>query len=388
MEIIIHRGERQIGGNIIEIRSEHTRILLDVGLDLNENNNKELPKVEGLFDRKGFDAVFISHTHSDHLGLVYDIHPDIPVYLGERGYGIIKVSDNYKNSKSFIPTGFLEHKKKIKINDMTITPYLCDHSAYDSYMILVECMGERILYTGDFRGHGRKPFEWTLKELPKYVDVLICEGTTLSRVKVDVQSETDLENEAVKQFKEAKGPVFILMSSMNIDRIVTMYRAAKRSNRIFLEDLYMAEITSSIGKSIPNPVTFKDVKTFVTRMYPSEHPRRKLFLKYENRVGINSIKHMNFVMCVRASMLNYLRNLNKSMSFEGGLLVYSFWSGYKKNPEMIEFLNECESMGLKVVTMHTSGHADEETILKLIDTVKPKKVKIVHTESNSFLFIK
>jgi ribonuclease J len=340
----------------------------------------KLTQVEGLFVREGFDAVFISHTHSDHLGLVYDIHPDIPIYIGERGYGIIKVSDAYKNIRSFIPAGFLKHKQKIKINDMTITPYLCDHSAYDSYMILVECMGERILYTGDFRGHGRKPFEWTLKELPKYVDVLICEGTTLSRVKVDVQSETDLENDVVKQFREAKGPVFVLMSSMNFDRIVTMYRAAKRSNRVFLEDLYMAEITSSIGQSVPNPATFKDVRTFVTRMYPSDHPRRKLFLKYENRVGINSIKHMNFVMCVRTSMLSYLRNLNKNMSFEYGLLVYSFWSGYRRNPVMIEFLSECENMGLKIVTMHTSGHANEDTILKLIDTVKPKEVKIVHTE--------
>jgi mRNA degradation ribonuclease J1/J2 len=48
MEIIIHRGECQIGGNIIEVRSEHTRILLDVGLDLDENNNKELPKGDSL----------------------------------------------------------------------------------------------------------------------------------------------------------------------------------------------------------------------------------------------------------------------------------------------------------------------------------------------------
>jgi ribonuclease J len=68
---------------------------------------------------------------------------------------------------------------------------------------------------------------------------------------MDVQSETDLENDAIKQFREAKGPVFVLMSSMNIDRIVTMYRAAKRSSRFFLEDLYMAEITSSVGKTYP-----------------------------------------------------------------------------------------------------------------------------------------
>jgi len=32
----------------------------------------------------------------------------------------------------------------------------------------------------------------------------------------------------------------VLQSSTNIDRIVTMYRAAKRSGRVFLEELYMA----------------------------------------------------------------------------------------------------------------------------------------------------
>jgi ribonuclease J len=383
MDIIIHRGDRQIGGNIIEIRSEKTRILFDAGLDLKEENNIELPKVDGLFDRKGFDAVFVSHTHMDHLGLVYKIHPEIPVYLGERGYGMIKASDEYKRSKSFVPTGFLEHKKTIKISELSVTPFLCDHSAYDSYMLLVECEGERILYTGDFRGHGRKPFEWTLKELPKYVDVLICEGTTLSREKIDLQSEWDLERMAVNHFKSTEGPVFVLMSSMNIDRIVTMYRATKRTGRIFLEDLYMAEITSSIGNSIPNPITFNDVKTFVTRMYPSDHPRRNLFLKYKNRIGVHSIKKLKFVMCVRTSMLNYLKSLNKHMSFEGGLLIYSFWSGYRKNPEMIEFLDECEKIGLKVLTLHTSGHADEDTILRLIDTIKPKKVTIVHSEIES-----
>lgn len=74
-------------------------------------------------------------------------------------------------------------------------------------MLMVESGGQRILYTGDFRGHGRKPFEWTLSELPKYVDVLICEGTTLTRNKTDLISESDLENDAVELFKRISGPI-------------------------------------------------------------------------------------------------------------------------------------------------------------------------------------
>ena len=37
-------------------------------------------------------------------------------------------------------------------------------------MLLCEADGESILYTGDFRGNGRKPYDWLLSELPKKVE--------------------------------------------------------------------------------------------------------------------------------------------------------------------------------------------------------------------------
>ena len=69
------------------------------------------------------------------------------------------------------------------------------------------------------------------------------------------------------------------------------------------------------------------------------------------------------------------------MAFSGGLLVYSFWNGYKETDNMKEFLGECEKLGLKIVTLHTSGHADAETIKDLIGKTKPKKILPVHTEN-------
>ena len=72
MNVIIHRGQNQIGGNIIEITAENTRILLDVGLELDQEEGT-LPEIDGLFDHPSFDAVFISHYHGDHLGLAYYI---------------------------------------------------------------------------------------------------------------------------------------------------------------------------------------------------------------------------------------------------------------------------------------------------------------------------
>ena len=375
MKINIIRGQNQIGGNIIEISTENTKILFDIGLELDDEKNKTLPDIKGLFDYKGYDAVFISHYHGDHLGLAYKIHKDIPLYMGEKSAKIIQASDTYKRVPTITPYGFLEHKKTIVVGDISVTPYLCDHSAFDSYMLLCEADGESILYTGDFRGNGRKPYDWLLSELPKKVDKLICEGTTLSREGYVAVSEQVLESQAVEVFRENKGPVFVLQSSMNIDRIVTMYRAAKRSGRTFLEELYMADITSAAGSSIPNPA-FDDVYAFIT-----SGSRYEGLKKYAHRMGKDRIAKTPFVMCVRTSMLRYMKGLSKQMPFEDGVLVYSFWSGYKETEDMKHFLSECENLGLKVVTLHTSGHADYETIKKLVNAVNPKKIIPIHTEA-------
>lgn len=375
MKIHIHRGQNHIGGNIVEIATETTKILLDIGLELDDEKNKTLPHIQGLFDQKGYDAVFISHYHGDHLGLAYKIHKEIPLYMGEKSTKIIQASDAYKRVPTITPYGFLEHKKRIVVGDISVTPYLCDHSAFDSYMLLCEADGESILYTGDFRGNGRKPYDWLLSELPKKVDKLICEGTTLSRDGYVAVSEQELENQAVDLFCDNKGPIFVLQSSMNIDRIVTIYRAAKRSERVLLQELYMADITSAVGGSIPNPA-FNDVYAFIT-----SKSRYEELKKYAHRMGKDRIAKTPFVMCVRTSMLRYMKGLSKKMSFADGVLVYSFWNGYKETDDMKIFLSECQKLGLKIVNLHTSGHADYETIKKLVKTVNPTDIIPIHTKA-------
>lgn len=103
MKIHIYRGENQIGGNIIEIATDQTKILLDVGLDLDEEKNKALPNIEGLIDEAEYDAVFVSHYHGDHLGLAYQIHKDIPLFMSEKSTKIIQTSDAYYGKPTVVP---------------------------------------------------------------------------------------------------------------------------------------------------------------------------------------------------------------------------------------------------------------------------------------------
>lgn len=89
MKIHIHRGQDQIGGSIIEISTATTRLIFDVGTELDESDQIEVPAIDGLFvGIKKYDAVFISHYHPDHIGLLGALIDDIPVYMGEKAFDI------------------------------------------------------------------------------------------------------------------------------------------------------------------------------------------------------------------------------------------------------------------------------------------------------------
>ena len=381
MEINIIRGQNQIGGSIIEVSSKNTKIILDVGSNLDD---KEIvvPEIEGLFKGEAkYDGVLISHYHSDHEGLATKILPEIPIYMGEKSYEIHKVTREYikkeylKEPKTFKP------EEEFLIGDIKITPYLCDHSAFDSHMFLLECEGKKILYTGDFHSNGRKFFQSLLNKLPK-VDALITEGTNLSNDKIGKinLTEKELEKKGIEILEGNDRPVFVLMAATNIDRIVTFYKIANATKRLFLLDTYAGQITATIGGNIPNPRTFFNVKIFQTSS--SKHDILENYPK--NKIWKNKIAKSNFLMCVRTSMKKYLESYPNEFSFEGCTLFYSMWEGYKKQENMKEFLKFMEEKGVKTISLHTSGHADEKDFDKLIKKVEPEIIIPVHTENSEW----
>ena len=53
---------------------------------------------------------------------------------------------------------------------------------------------------------------------------------------------------------------------------------------------------------------------------------------------------------------------------------------YRENEGTKKFLDECEKLGLVIKTVHAGGHADAETIRKLIEYVSPDEIVPIHTE--------
>ncbi len=161
----IHRGALQIGGTCIELACGDARLLLDLGLPLDADDTAPetlLPAVRGFRDGGPLPlALVLTHGHRDHWGLAPVAPPGLPVVAGAATVRIMQAAAAFvPGAGAWQPAAFtgghLTDRQPLHIGPFTITPYLVDHSAYDSYALLIEAAGRGLFYTGDLRAHGRK----------------------------------------------------------------------------------------------------------------------------------------------------------------------------------------------------------------------------------------
>lgn len=367
MEVIIHRGTHQIGGCATEYRTKNTRIFIDFGAELDSENAK-LFDIEGVTKGEtNCDAVFFTHYHGDHMGLLDTINKDIPLYMGEVSKGIAKIlNDRISKSPdidSYNPDRIdnikiFEVATPIVIGNIKVTPYMVDHSAFDAYMFKIEADGKIVLHTGDFRTHGfkGKGVKALLEKHIEKVDVLVCEGTTLNRAEAKCETENDLKNRIKKVLEENKY-VFVVCSSTNIDRLAGICSVIPRG-KYCICDKYQLSVIDYVRKRSGQRCS---LYRFNKMLYYSEN----LYEKMNDR---------GFCMFVRCGHPEHKRIMEKYKD-KNPVVIYSMWQGYLEQDNIKEFLD-----GYQRLDMHTSGHADSDAIKMVIDTVQPETVIPMHTE--------
>lgn len=165
MNITIHRGANQIGGCITEISTEGCKVLIDLGSNLPGTGKVELTAGQVAEITEGADAVFYTHYHGDHVGLHHLVPAHVPQYLGAGAkkvllgkYEALMAHGDYTKQVEAVKRMHTYHTaRRMDVSGkgkIFVTPYFVSHSAFDAYMLLIECEGKRILHTGDFRGHG------------------------------------------------------------------------------------------------------------------------------------------------------------------------------------------------------------------------------------------
>jgi len=411
LQIIIHRGAHTIGGSCVEIRHNTDRILLDLGSplmrpgggELDENDlanpsveNGILPEIKGLYrsDTPEISAIFISHSHIDHCGLLNYVHPDIPVFCSPGTHSLIKIGQVFypKQSKVFYDNFKLfEHWKPIELGPFKIISYLIDHSGFDASSFLIEVDNKKIFYSGDFRGHGRKSklTENLIKKPIQNIDCLLMEGTTLGgKHQVGFNTEDEVENAFFKVFSNQKDVSFIAAAGSNIDRLVSLYKASRKSRKTLVLDLYTFYVLDQLKKIAPGlpPFDGDNIRIYYIRGHAQnivDYLDKSLLYKYKKRkIEFDEInKHReDMVLKLPVSELKKIsKKLISGKPFKNAKLIYSMWQGYLDIDSYYE--DFCNEYNVEITQIHVSGHAYLKDLKRFAEALNPKKLVPIHTLS-------
>ena len=315
------------------------------------------------------------------------VDPSVPIYVGQAAAALLDAAAFFSPSGIKLrPAGFLEDRRPFTLGPFTITPYLVDHSAFDSYALLIDGGGRRLFYSGDYRAHGRKAS--LVKKLcerpPENVDVLLLEGTHVRGDDCSVTGFTELEVEhaMVEAFESTRGLVVVFTSTQNVDRLVTIYKACRAAKRTLVIDLYAAATAvATRRRSIPQP-GFRDLRVYV--------PNRQRILVKESgefervnalgrhRIHAEEIRERagELVMMIQGSTLP---ELARADCLEGATAIWSLWPGYLDQTSGKRTARLLEKHGVPLNHLHSSGHAPVEDLQTLAAAMSPARVVPMHT---------
>lgn len=394
MKLTVHRGANEIGGSCVEIATANTRILLDLGLPLNDDPGTLPPDVESL------DAVLISHPHQDHFGLIEKIPDHIPVYLGAASLGLMQATRIFCDETPFTNTfRHYEAWNAFVIGDIGIKPYLVDHSAADAYAFQIDGDDKRVFYSGDFRAHGRKSklFTRMINEPIPDIDVLLLEGTMLGRSNVKFPDEAAVENAITQELLRQGGAAFLICAGQNFDRLVSAFKACLKSERILIVDIYTAwvlrELSSSLkSRRIPD-LSWNGIRVLSRGATAGRHYERikknrghfgdfvhELYDRH-NVITEDEIRESPGKYMIKTS---YTDSLIRRLNMKPASVLYSMWAGYltkKHNPRGYQSFKCLQhTAGIDFIQIHTSGHATLADLRQFADAMNPRKIVPIHTE--------
>lgn len=391
MRVCIHRGSKQIGGSCVELEAQGHRIVLDLGLplDAESNDRRHLPRIAG-FDGSdpSLRGILISHPHLDHYGLLSHVSQTVKVGLGSAARQMLKVASDFVPGDWPVPASGWDYQSErtLEVGPFRVTPYLVDHSAYDAYALLIEAEGKRLFYSGDFRGHGRKSalFEKFVANAPSRIDALLVEGSSLSRLAVDdaFPTESDIEAQLAATFLETAGLALIHTSAQNIDRIVSIFRAARRTGRTLVIDLYAAALLEATKNANLPQSGWKDVALFVPEAQRRHIKKNALFdllsKHSKNRIFAEHLKADPSKLAILFRPLHRF-DLERAECLIGARYVYSQWEGYWEGGAYNNLRAWIDSRSIPKLSVHTSGHASPKDLKAFVKAIAPRRVVPIHT---------
>ena len=429
VSLTFYGGANEIGGNKILLEDKDARIYLDFGegfdfgdeyfyefLSPRSANGLEvyfefglMPRVPRLYsesileftdlkyEKPDVDAVFISHSHSDHTGHLAFLDESIPVYMGHGTHKIIEIYTKLYSSLCDIGEHdnlrFFKSGDKIKVKHLEIEPIHVEHSIPGAYGFIVHTSKGALVYTGDLRLHGPKSAmtkEFLAKAAAAKPYAMLCEGTRMGYDAEHNYTEEEVEVMVEEVINKSKGLVFANFSMSNVDRFMSFYRATVKNKRKLVVDTRFAYILDNLKDKIPGlPDVRKDPNILVYyRLAKSckfnqmdyapwerEYWGKKITYKELAKAQKKFVMHITFYKLME---LVYIQPKNADY-------IYSqsehFLEGEENKEQKKVLDNWMAHFNVAFHKAHCSGHASRQDIEEIVKIIKPKVLIPMHTQN-------
>lgn len=388
-------------------------------LALGESLLESVPQIQ-------VDGCVFSHAHLDHYGSAGFLSPSIPLAMSKSMKALIahsietggragverevlifrdrkeeelsKRRDSKKNVEEVErPVIIFEEKQQIRGLPYNITPHPVDHSVPAAFGFVMEVEDMRVAYTGDLRLHGAVS-HLTEKFLVEAegTDYLIIEGTRIDEV--STISEKDVRIQTVRGIRENRDKLTaVMVSPLDIDRIRTMIEVADECGKIPVLSPKLYHLIQTLRKTetkvqLPetkNIYILLEKRSIIEDGYFLDSPHykrwlRKLYKENDNKlIKVEEIKRKQDDCMVIFTGLQYIIELADIHPQPGSLLIESTSEPHNEEQEIEwEKLHRWVNLlKMKKKRVHASGHADRETLTKIIKKIKPRNIIPIHTEN-------
>jgi len=379
-------------------------------------------------------GILLSHAHADHAAFIHHLRKDIPIYCSDETHAILKAlndtassgfSDLTELKESFCtyvnrsgkiskkttlrnpeiikPRKFPEIKfgKEFKIDNLEITPYNVDHSLPGATGFIIHTSEGTIVYTGDFRFHGRRAektkqfMKACANEKP---DILLIEGTRIDEGKSG--TEKDLEDEVGMISSKTKGLTVCNWPVRDTDRMMSFLKAAEKVGKkltIDFKQAYVLEMLSKCKSNAPK-ISNKNIQLYAMRKMwgvignPDFDDRiiNADYDKWERKYLDNAINYKDVKNNQNEYMFfcnNFeLKELVDLQPVAGSSYIKSVCEPFdiEMETDWKKIENWINHFGMKLNRTHVSGHASGPELKEFVNIVKPKKIIPIHTEHPEF----
>ncbi|MCL4458918.1 MAG: exonuclease [Chloroflexi bacterium] len=298
------------------------------------------------------------------------------------------------------------------IAGLEVRCFSVDHSIPGASAFAVRTSAGWVAYSGDIRLHGTKGqlshhFAEELRALKPLA--LLCEGTRadLEREGDPNYTEQDVLERALDEVHQARGLVAADFGPRNIERLRIFAQIARETGRALVvlpKDAYLLKTAHLIDPAIPSVSEASNIHVYEEPKLTIERWEKNIRQECQHRLVTPAQIHAQqdqYILCFSFYDINDLPTLRPH---RGSLYLYSSHEAFDEEIQMdfrrlrawVEYFSmrhaglPLEELHWEVPQgergLHASGHADGQSLVELINEIRPVILIPIHTEERGIKY--